>query len=64
MVQSVEWWCKPGRGNTEPVETICITGGGSPESRFQAQELITVLPGSWIFKPGETPRFVWRIARV
>jgi hypothetical protein len=24
--------------------------------QFQAQELITALPGTWIFKPGETPR--------
>ena len=27
---------------------------------FQAQELITARPGTWIFKPGETPRIVWR----
>ncbi len=27
---------------------------------FQAQTLITAQPGTWIFKPGETPRIVWR----
>jgi CubicO group peptidase (beta-lactamase class C family) len=28
--------------------------------QFQAQELITALPGTWIFKPGDAPRIVWR----
>ncbi len=28
--------------------------------QFRAQELITALSGTWIFKPGETPRIVWR----
>ena len=28
--------------------------------QFLAQELITAKPGGWIFKPGETPRIVWR----
>jgi CubicO group peptidase (beta-lactamase class C family) len=27
---------------------------------FQSQELITAQSGSWIFKPGQTPRIVWR----
>ncbi len=27
---------------------------------FQAQQLITALPGTWIFQPGQTPRIVWR----
>ena len=45
-------------------------GAATPESaaqrkqderrQFQAQELITAQPGTWIFKPGETPRIVWR----
>lgn len=27
---------------------------------FQTQELITSRPGTWVFKPGEPPRIVWR----
>ena len=27
---------------------------------YQAQELITALSSTWVFKPGETPRIVWR----
>jgi CubicO group peptidase (beta-lactamase class C family) len=27
---------------------------------FQVQQLITAQPGTWIFKPGDTPRIVWR----
>jgi hypothetical protein len=28
--------------------------------QFQLQELITARSGTWIFKPGDTPRIVWR----
>jgi CubicO group peptidase (beta-lactamase class C family) len=28
--------------------------------QFQIQELIAAKPGAWLFKPGETPRVVWR----
>lgn len=28
--------------------------------QFQTQELITAQPDTWIFKPGEPPRIVWR----
>jgi CubicO group peptidase (beta-lactamase class C family) len=28
--------------------------------RFQSQELITALPNTWIFNPGDPPRIVWR----
>ncbi|MBC8876330.1 MAG: beta-lactamase family protein [Planctomycetes bacterium] len=28
--------------------------------QFQSQELITAKPATWIFKPGDTPRIVWR----
>jgi CubicO group peptidase (beta-lactamase class C family) len=27
---------------------------------FQAQQLITALPDTWVFPPGKTPRIVWR----
>ena len=27
---------------------------------FQSQQLITALPNTWVFRPGETPRIVWR----
>ena len=41
-------------------------GGGQAEQderrQFQAQELITAQSGTWIFKPGDTPRIVWRDA--
>lgn len=45
-------------------------GGSAPESEaqqkqderreFQSQELITAKSGTWIFKPGDVPRIVWR----
>jgi CubicO group peptidase (beta-lactamase class C family) len=28
--------------------------------QFQSQELITSRPGTWVFKPGDPPRIVWR----
>ncbi|MBM3860003.1 MAG: beta-lactamase family protein [Verrucomicrobia bacterium] len=34
----------------------------SERQQFQAQELIAAKPGGWIFKPGETPRIIWRDA--
>lgn len=52
------------RGEPARVEpaTPPSEGLGKPEARrlFQAQELITALSGTWVFKPGETPRIVWR----
>jgi len=44
------------------VAAICL---GQPQlaqqrQQFLSQELITAKPGTWMFKPGDTPRIVWR----
>lgn len=59
----------PGFAQTQPMPQP--QGGlSAPESeakrkqdrrrQFQSQELMTAKSGTWIFKPGDTPRIVWR----
>jgi len=56
--------------NWMPAQPAARQGGATEESdakqiqerrtQFQSQELIPAKSGTWIFKPGETPRIIWR----
>jgi CubicO group peptidase (beta-lactamase class C family) len=58
-------------GQTEPIPPAAKVSDPSAENlaaerkrqdrrEFQSQELMLAKAGSWIFKPGETPRVLWR----
>ncbi|MCM2369502.1 serine hydrolase domain-containing protein [Aporhodopirellula aestuarii] len=50
-----------GVGSTQPVTVEDATEAKRNERReFQTQELMLAKSGTWMFKPGETPRIVWR----
>ena len=50
-----------GAASTTPTVDKQVDEGKREERReFQSQELMLAKSGSWIFKPGETPRILWR----
>ena len=47
--------------STAAATTLRVAGNKEEERReFQSQELMLAKTGGWIFKPGETPRVLWR----
>ena len=50
----------PAYPSTPSAEEVAAERKGQDRRQFQSQELMLARSGSWIFKPGETPRVLWR----
>src|SRR3989304_2584318 len=66
MVGRVDSRCRAQPQPASVSATTSSTSKSNSESlrvqrrQFQAQELITAAPNTWIFNPGDPPQIVWR----
>lgn len=48
------------KSNAPSAEALAAERKRQASHEFQSQELMLARSGTWIFKPGETPRILWR----